>query len=85
VTGVTINTAISGMRNIYRSIFARKTFVIEPGEITPSLTLRHTQDDGILVWFSTEFRGRSDRATPMNPPTAFRPPAQGWRTRAYLG
>jgi hypothetical protein len=52
VTGVTINTAISGMRNIYRSVFARKTFMIEPGEITPSLTLRHTQDDGILVWIN---------------------------------
>lgn len=52
VSGVTFNTSITGMLNSYRSIFVRKRFTINPGEITTSLTLRHTEDDGILVWIN---------------------------------
>lgn len=52
VDNLTINTALSGMLNGYRCIFARKTFAIAAGEIPSSLTLRTTIDDGLIVWIN---------------------------------
>ena len=52
VDNLTINTQITGMQNVYRGIFARKTFTIAPGEIPSALTLRYTIDDGLIVWIN---------------------------------
>ena len=52
ITGVTFNTSITGMADNYRCFFARNTFVISPGEIPPTLQIRTTADDGIIVWIN---------------------------------
>ena len=52
VTGVPLNTTISGMQNNYRCIFLRNTFQIAPGEIPSQLRLNYTADDGIVVWIN---------------------------------
>ncbi len=52
VTGVTINTTITDMRNNYSCFFARNTFTVAPGEMPSSLQIRSTADDGIVVWIN---------------------------------
>ncbi len=52
VNGVTLNTTISGMQSNYNCIFLRNTFTVLPGELPPSLQLRSTSDDGVIVWIN---------------------------------
>lgn len=52
VTGLPLNTMITGMRGNYSSIFARNSFTIAPGEIPSTLQLRSSSDDGIVIWIN---------------------------------
>ncbi len=64
---VDVATTITGMQNGYRSVFLRKTFTINPGQVPPSLKLRLRCDDGCIVWLNgVEIapRVRVDAATP---------------------
>ena len=45
---VDVATTITGMSNVYRSVFLRKTFTINPGQVPPSLKLRLRCDDGCI-------------------------------------
>ena len=64
---VDVATTISGMSNVYRSVFMRKTFTINPGQVPSSLKLRLRCDDGCIVWLNgveVAPRVRVDAATP---------------------
>ena len=52
VNNLPLNTTISDMRTNYTSVFLRNHFTINPGEIPRELMLRHTVDDGIIVWIN---------------------------------
>jgi hypothetical protein len=47
-----VATTISGMQNVYRSVFLRRTFTINPGQMPPTLKLRVRCDDGCIVWIN---------------------------------
>ncbi len=64
---LTLNTNITGMRNNYRCIFARKTFTINPGEIPSNLRVRYSKDDGIVVWVNGHLL--TNRNVPTTEPT----------------
>ena len=69
VDNLPLNTVISGMQGSYRSIFARKTFSIAPGEIPAALTVRYSADDGIIVWINgSEVARRNVAGTSADPP-----------------
>lgn len=52
VTGVTLNTTITGMRYNYGCIFLRNTFVIAEGEIPSTIRINSTSDDGMVIWIN---------------------------------
>jgi hypothetical protein len=52
VTGMTINTVISGMRNSYSCFFARNTFEVAEGEIPSSIVIKTMADDGYVIWIN---------------------------------
>ncbi len=45
-----LNTTISGMQNVYWSVFMRKTFTLTAGNIPDTLVLRVRADDGCVAW-----------------------------------
>ena len=45
-------TEISGMRNVYRSVFLRKTFVLTNVSLVESLQLGAIVDDGFVAWIN---------------------------------
>ncbi|HYG24774.1 MAG TPA: lamin tail domain-containing protein [Verrucomicrobiae bacterium] len=46
------HTILSDMRNGYRSLFLRRVFVIEEGQIPAALKLKARVDDGCIVWIN---------------------------------
>jgi Lamin Tail Domain/CotH kinase protein/Bacterial Ig domain len=63
VNNLTRNTTVTGMQNVYRSLFARKTFSIAAGEIPASVKLRYSADDGIIIWINGHFAARRNMAS----------------------
>lgn len=47
-----LNTTITGMSGKYRTLFARRTFTIPPGQVPQNLRLSYCQDDGIFIWIN---------------------------------
>jgi hypothetical protein len=52
VNGVTLNTVIGEMRGNYSSIFLRKKFTVDPGEIPTQLSINYMVDDGMVIWIN---------------------------------
>jgi hypothetical protein len=69
VTNLPLNTNILGMRNSYRSFYARRQFSISQGEIPPALKLRYSMDDGILIWINGTLVAQHNMATVSPSPT----------------
>ncbi len=44
--------AITGMQNVYWSVFLRRTFTLPAGGIPPNLVLRIRADDGCVAWIN---------------------------------
>ncbi len=69
--GLVIATAITGMQNVHSSIYARREFTIAAGEVPEVLALRHTIDDGVIIWINGVEVVRYNVAAGQRPYDAF--------------
>jgi hypothetical protein len=63
-------TQISGMQNVYRSFFLRKTFVITNVSEVVSLQLGAVVDDGFVAWINGTEVQRANMAEPAGAPVS---------------
>ena len=80
--GYTVNTTISNMRFLHRTMYYRKTFTIPVGQLPDQLNLRLRYDDAVIVWINgTEVARRNVAAGhwPPNPNVSISDhPASSW-------
>lgn len=66
VTGLPLNTVISGMEDNYTCFFARNTFEVAAGEVPSSLIINTRADDGYVIWINgVEVDRRRFTGTPL--------------------